>query len=331
MHSRAVNIVFKNDLGVQETLIALDNLIHRMTETLGGTRTIAVVSDGFFSRNLQNRMDKLIDRALRANVVINTLDARGLYAEPPGGDLSELAAPPEVERKIEDMRHTGMATDSDPLNEIAEATGGVFVENTNDMEGGIAKISALQAPAYVLGFSPENLRSNGRFHSLQVKITGSRNLAIQARRGYFAPATATPTIEAERENLEEAAFSQENLSGFPLQLSMKSMKTATASFKLSVTVDADMRSAEFIKKGDRNIDDLTVLVVLFDPDGNYVTGGQQTVKLRLQDDAFQALRHSGGETTVDLSVKSGDYIVRAVMADSDSNQLGAVSGNVRIP
>lgn len=331
MHFLAENIVMRNDLGVRATLSALGELVQRMTITIGGTRTIAMVSDGFYTKRLQYRMDNLIDIALRANVVVSTLDARGLYAEPPGGDISEPALPPEIERKVDQIKHLGKAMDGDPLNEIAEGTGGVFVENTNDIEGGLAKVGALQTPAYVLGFSPENLKTNGRFHSLKVKIVTSGNFTIQARQGYFEPNAASPTPAAEHEHIEEAAFSQAELSDFPLQLSTKLAKLSQATSKLTVTVDADMRGAQFIRKDNRNVDDVTVLVVLFDQDGNYVTAGEQTVKLRLEDSSFEALRHSGGEATVDLTVKAGNYTVRAVLGDSDSNRLGAITRNLNVP
>jgi VWFA-related protein len=84
--SRIVNL---NDEAAANTLMALDDLVRRM-EAAPGERTIAMVSDGFLDKKTQFRMDALIDHALRANVIINAMDARGLFAMPPGGNLAGL-------------------------------------------------------------------------------------------------------------------------------------------------------------------------------------------------------------------------------------------------
>ena len=60
MRNRAVNMVMVNKLGVQETLIALANLVQGMAETPGDQRTIAMVSDGFYATSLQYRMDEVV-------------------------------------------------------------------------------------------------------------------------------------------------------------------------------------------------------------------------------------------------------------------------------
>jgi VWFA-related protein len=331
IQTRAKNMLFEYDLGVQETLIALNNLIRTMSETPGGQRTIAMVSDGFFGRNLQYRMDSLIDNALRSNVIVNTLDARGLFAEPPGGPPSEQGLPPQVQAKIDEMNHQSKQSDSDPLNEVAQSTGGLFVQNTNDMEGGLAKISFLQTPSYVLGFSPENFKADGKFHSIHVKVLASGHFTLQARRGYFAPQKAGPAGDAEREKMELALFSQDQISGLPIHVRTASSKAGENNATLSVTVDADMQSVRFLKQDGRNSDDITLTVVVFDSDGNYITARQQTTKLRLTDVALQNLRRGGGETSVDLNLPPGTYLVRAVLGESASSQVGAASQSVRIP
>lgn len=331
IQSRARNLIFQYGLGVQETLVALNSAVQKLAQTPGGVRTLAMVSGGFFGKNQQSQLDKLIDNALRLNVVVNTLDARGLFAEPPGGPLSELPLTPEIQVKIDEMDHKAKQSDADALNEVAEGTGGIFIQNTNDMEGGLASVGALQTPSYVLGFSPENLKPDGRFHTLHVKLADSSHYTVQARRGYFAPAKGGPSENVQREQMELALFSQDTINGVPIHVSTNFKKSAGADGTLNVTVDADMRSVQFRKEDGRNADDITLTVIVFDPDGNYVAAKQQTTKLRLTDADLQGLRRIGGETSVDVALKPGNYVLRAVLGENSSNQLGAVSQNVKIP
>ncbi len=83
-------------LGDRETLWALDALhtvVNKMA-AMSGQRSIALVSPGFLV--LSDRLPQetaLIERAIKANVVIGALDARGLYTMIPGGDASTRGNP----------------------------------------------------------------------------------------------------------------------------------------------------------------------------------------------------------------------------------------------
>ena len=86
--------------GDRDTRLALDilkGLVRRMG-ALPGSRSIVMISPGFFL-TIDHRSDEsdLMDRAIRANVTISSLDARGLYTLIPGGDAStpgDFPAPP---------------------------------------------------------------------------------------------------------------------------------------------------------------------------------------------------------------------------------------------
>jgi len=125
-----------------------------------------------------------------------------------------------------------------------------------------------------------------------------------------------------------AIFSRDPINGLPIRLTTLSSKADPQNFKLSVTVEADMRGVQFRKEEGRNADDITLTVVVFDSDGNYVTAKQQVTKLRMSDVGLADLKRSGGETSVDLIVKPGAYTIRAVVGESASNQLGAASRNL---
>jgi len=334
IQTRARNIVLQNHLGVETMLRILEHLVVRLSETPGDQRTLAIVSSGFYDKTMQSDLDRVIDRALRANVVVNALDARGLFALPPGGDLTQLATLPAVQREMDSMIGTTRQVDGDGLNEVSEATGGVFIQNTNDLQTGLAKIAGVETPSYVLGFAPEGVKPDGRFHTIKVKIDSAPHYSIQARRGFFSPKAADAAANAardEQEELESAAFSQQTINDLPIHLTTAFAKAGEHNDSLTVTVDADMHSVEFSKRAGSNADDMTLLVVLFDSDGNYVTARQQVTKLRLADAELQQLRKIGGETSLDLAVAPGVYRVRAVLRESVSNRMGAVTESVQIP
>jgi len=76
------------------------------------------------------------------------------------------------------------------------------------------------APALSLfaGFSPQNLKIDGRYHTLKVSLTSKEKLNIQARHGYFAPRSIGDPAEATKEEIREALFSQEEIRDLPVEL-----------------------------------------------------------------------------------------------------------------
>jgi hypothetical protein len=76
---------------------------------------------------------------------------------------------------------------------------------------------------------------------------------------------------------------------------------------------------------------LTVATVLFDENGNFVTGGEKIVKMRLLDATFDKLSRTGLTVKSSFEVKPGRYVVRQVVRDSEGAQMAARNGTVVIP
>ena len=65
-------------------------------------------------------------------------------------------------------RDDSAVAESDVLAELASGTGGTFFQNNNDLAAGFRKLAELPEYVYVLGFSPQNLKLDGSYHSLKV-------------------------------------------------------------------------------------------------------------------------------------------------------------------
>jgi VWFA-related protein len=177
----AQRIMDRNDASAQYTLAALSKLVGYMGG-VPGERRIGLVSDGFQNRAHQDWMSKIIDAAIRGNVIISALDAQGLTVE---------------NRKLEQKLNPDTAV----IEDTAKGTGGIFVEDTNDYEGAFERIGGVAEASYVLGFAPDGLKLDGRFHKLKTIVTAHSNWSVQARSGYFAtPPEAHPDLQ------EEASF-----------------------------------------------------------------------------------------------------------------------------
>jgi hypothetical protein len=93
----------------------------------------------------------------------------------------------------------------------------------------------------------------------------------------------------------------------------------------------DLTKVDFEKSDGRNLDDLTIVAALFDRNGNFITGQEQTLELRLKDSTLQRLNQTGVTLKTKFDVKPGGYLVRLVVRDTKAAQLSARNGVVEIP
>jgi VWFA-related protein len=154
---------------------------------LPGQRIMILVSPGFLTPTAEamNLKSDVLDMAARGNVVINVLDARGLYTT--GLDASQTGAGSPMSAGIQTQyRQASMLANSEVMGELADGTGGTIIQNSNDLAGGFGRLVAGPEYLYLLSFSIANMKPNGAYHKLKVKVNQPGS-TVQARRGYFAP------------------------------------------------------------------------------------------------------------------------------------------------
>jgi VWFA-related protein len=333
--STARSVFERNDVQIEDTLRRLRELITRLA-ALPGQRTMVLISPGFIYPTHEYELEEIFDKAIRANVFISTLDARGLYVPELGsGDISTplSSVNPQNAGYRTFYRITGGSRQIDFLMELANATGGFHFENNNDLEAGLRELASPPEAYYMLGFTPQGLKDDGRFHSLKVSVVsrGKEKYTIQARPGFYAPRHGETPKDAAKQDIEDAVFSQEEQHGLSVGLETQFYKTDAMDAKLAVLAHVNLAHMHFNKADGRNLDDLTVVAALFDRNGNFITGTQKVVEMKLRDDTLEKLSRTGMTVRTNFDVKPGDYVVRLVVRDSQAALLSAENGVVEIP
>ena len=323
--------VLNGDRDTAASLDTLRNVIGRMA-AMPGQRTIVMISPGFLV--LDDRREEqtaLIERAIRANVVIGALDARGLYGPTSIPDASEPNVNPATISQKAIFRSTEAMVQSDVMATLAEGTGGTFYHGTNDYDEGIARTAAAPDYIYVLGFSPLDLKLDGKFHNLKVTLKSAKGVDLQARKGYYAPKYAADPAERAKEQVEEAFFSRDEVHDLPAVLQTQYFKLDNGDATLSSVAKVDVKKLSLRKDSGRNLDNITVVTGLFDNDGNYVTGIQKVVELRLLDETLEKRIGPGIAVKSSFTVHPGRYVVRMVVRDSEGQLMSEQSSLVEIP
>lgn len=316
-------------LGDQDThisLISLKEIVRRVAAT-PGEHSIVLVSPGFITPQQQYDVDDIIERAVRANIVINALDARGLYVVIPGADITQSAPPNPA---IAQYQNDSASVDAEVLADLADGTGGIFFHNSNDLVEGFRRLASSPEYFYLLGFAPQNLKLNGRYHKLKVALNTTEKFSVQTRRGYFAPKQAPSSDQQAKQEIEDAVFSQEEMRELPIDLHTQFFKPSDEAAKLTVLAHVDVKQLHFQKADGRNNSNLTIVSAVFDRNGNFVSGMEKLLQLHLRDDTLAYRMSSGLTVKSNFDVKPGSYLVRLVVRDAQG-QIAAENGAVEIP
>lgn len=326
--------------GEHESRIAL-GVLHdaiRRIMAMPGQRNLVLVSPGFLTPDMEYEYYQVVDRALRAQVVINALDARGLYAPVPGGDASSEGHPdiPIPGQLIQATPHAVLqlaeaSAQEDILSVLAYGTGGNFFHNNNDMDEGLRRLAEAPEYYYILGFTPQDLKTDGKFHTLKVTLKSRPKYDLQARRGYFAPRQALSAAEEAKREIEDEVLSSEELHDLPVVLHTQFFKASDNSAKLTVMARVDVKRLHYKQAEDRNQNDLTIVTAVFDRNGNFLQANEKVVQMRWKNETLQAKLAAGITLRTSFNVKPGRYMVRVVARDTEQQLMSAENGAVEIP
>ncbi|HEY4362089.1 MAG TPA: VWA domain-containing protein [Bryobacteraceae bacterium] len=331
-HAAALNALNAGEAEARQSLINVKNMVQRVT-AMPGSRSIILVSDGFWVPADDMRTDEaeILDKAIRGNVVINALDARGVYTIIPSGDASTRGISTASSGLRTMYETTAALAQQDILAELADGTGGQFYHNDNGLREGFDQIATRPEFIYVLGFSPQNLRYDGAYHKLKVSLVKGKGLDMQSRRGYTAPRHAADPAEEAKEEIREAVFSREELPDIPVDVRTQFFKSSDTAARLTVVAHVDMKTIHFIDAEGRHKDNLTVVAGIFDKNGNFVNGLQRLIEMNLKDSTLETVASQGITVRTAFDVMPGTYTIRVVVRDSEGQTMAARNGAVQIP
>ena len=160
-------------------------------------KALMYFSSGITQSGMDNQAEllKLINSAKKANVSIYPVDARGMMASAPGGDASTASGKgaslfTSGATAGKGGGRGGAANDSaqETLATMAADTGGKLFAEDNDLVVGMEQARDDIGSYYILGYYSTNTKSDGKYRTVNVKITRPdvANAKLDYRHGYFA-------------------------------------------------------------------------------------------------------------------------------------------------
>jgi VWFA-related protein len=314
----------------QVTFDAIESSLDQLAR-MPGKRMLLLASSGFLANTLDQEQDSIINEALRAGVVINSLDAKGTYAEAPGTPINETSDSGQlpVSTMVFEMRTLGDRLEEldSPLARLAESTGGLLFRNNNDLDLGFHQLGLLPAYTYLLGFAPSE---DGKYHKIKVELKNVNHDSLQVRPGYFAPSSGASHEPSASEKMEVLMRGSDERTDLPTTVSEKLGPATPGERELTVQVHIDIRKITFEQQKDLRIQKLTFVAALFDSQGSFVTGKEAEMELALKPESFERFAKNGMNGALQLEIPPGTYRLRVVVQEALHGHLSATDQNLRI-
>lgn len=301
-----------------------------------GSRMLLLVSSGFLTGGLEGAEDALANKALAAGIVINAMDARGLYVEAAARPFGDAAPPPNLPTQVTAwesiMQNISAEAPIAVLADLTETTGGLFFHHNNDFSFGFRELGSIPEVTYLLGFRPDDAALDGKFHKLKVRLASSNAYTIEARPGYFATPRTPPAPDSSRAELDRQVMKPDIIQSFPTVVQMQyGPKNASGSTPVHIQMHVDIQKLVFGQQNGRHTQRLTFVFALLDQNDAIVSAREGAMEFALTDERYRSLQESGVNAALTLEAPAGKYRLRAVAMEGARGQIAAQAYIVQVP
>jgi VWFA-related protein len=279
-----------------------------------------------------------INQAIRAlngaNVAVYPIDPRGVNSGAVSAS-APLSAPSYKAGALGDASLTAPGIDT--MNLLASGTGGKAFYATNDATGAIKTILEDGVVTYRLGFYPADVKMDGSYHALSVKVArkGKQIEDVRARKGYFALDAKSSANGHWQERLIESMQNPLEATQLGLRASAAPVEGSPGMYNLEITLDLEGLHLERAQNGRWN--GAIALGMRFSP-AESTKGSLETIGLSLTEDRLKAALKDGyvlrrkvvaGDRTPLSSAPGGQSVtvgyLRIVIEDPATGEIGSVS------
>jgi VWFA-related protein len=182
-----------------------------------------------------------------------------------------IAQPPIIPPLIQSV-----AANQQILQQLANGTGGFVIINSNDLLGGMEKVSEEESQYYILGYEPENA-DDGRCHTIKVKVDRN-NTMVRSRSGYcnVRPVDVLAGKPIEKELESHANGTQ---AGVAASMMPSFFYTSADTARVNLAIDMPADAIKFDKDKGKYLAGVNVLGIAYKPDGSVAAKFSDTANL----------------------------------------------------
>lgn len=321
-----------NQFNTDRKLQALQSICQVLSH-FNQKKSVIYFSSGMTQTGIENEaaLRAAINTAVKSNVAIYTLDARGLEAQPPGGAAQTAS-----------LRGTAMysgnaiqsALDSnfasqETLTTLSADTGGRAFLDSNDLGLVFDRVQRDTSAYYVLGYRSNNPLRDGKFRRIQVKVNRP-GLNLEFRKGYYSPKDFQHfNAEDKEQQMQDELASELPNTDVALYMAASYFRIDDRRFYVPVSLVVPGSQIPFTQGGDKDKASLDIIGVVIDELKRPVASVRETVKLAL--DAAQQVRRKNVQYSTGFLLPAGKYHFKFVVRENQSGRLGSFESDFTVP
>jgi VWFA-related protein len=315
------------------TLQSMKRVIESL-EGIKGRKSMVLVSQGFVYDVQNEQMKEVTLASRRHNVPIYFIDTRGLQGLP-DAFTAAFGRPVEAQDVVAVL--ADLTREAEGSEALALDTGGFVVKNSNDLTGGIRRVSNESRAYYLLGYNPTDLRRDGKFRRIEVKVRPpkAKGLSVRARRGYYAPSEGQVAKGPERNAdpaIGHALDSPFEIPDVPLRVSSFVFdEVAIDQLSVQLAVEIDVRGLAYRQDADRSTDALAFLIEAQHRESGEYYRYDQKIELSLLPETRRRLEQTGYSLAREFTLPPGGYQAKIVVRDLNSGRVGSVVHDFEVP
>jgi VWFA-related protein len=327
-----------NIFNTDRKLAALEDAARRLSQ-FPEKKALVYFSSGVEKTGVDNQsqLRATVNTAVRANVAIYPIDARGLTASAPGGDASQAGAAGsnlysgKGQRALRDSFHNQQET----LFTLASDTGGKALLDSNDLTLGIRRVQQDNESYYILTYSSTNPAEDGRYRRIQLKLA-PRAAALKAkldyRKGYFAPTIFAKMRESDKESqLQQALESENPITDVPIAVEIDYFRLDKSKYFVPISVEIPGSALAFRTKGAKQATELDFTAQVTDARGRVASSVRDTIPLKLDEATAGQVTRKHIQYDTGLTLAPGKYTLRFVARENGEGKVGTFETPFTIP
>jgi len=321
-----------NDINTDRELFAIED-IAKSLGYLNEKKSLLYFSGGIQRDGIENQasLHAAINSAVRANVSIYSVDARGLQAISPLGDATtgNLRGANSFNGAALQNNLDSNFNTQEVMATLSSDTGGKAFFDSNDFSPAFDRIQRDTSAYYVIGYHSTDLRRDGRYRRLTIKVDRG-DVKLEYRPGYYAPADYQHATKDERERqLEEELASDLPATDMAVYLQALYFRNGDNRFFVPMSLVVPGSQIPFVKGGDRDKATLDIIGQVRDTAGHDIGDIRDTVKLAI--DQSQQVQQKNVQYTTGFNLPVGKYHVKFVVRENVTGRMGSFETDLTVP
>ena len=321
-----------NDINTDRELFAIEDIAKSLTY-LNEKKSLLYFSGGIQRDGIENQasIHAAINTAVRANVAIYSVDARGLQAISPLGDATtgNLRGTSSFNGSALQNNLDSNFNTQEVMATLSSDTGGKAFFDSNDFGPAFDRIQRDTSAYYVIGYHSTDARRDGRYRRLSIKVNRG-DVKLEYRPGYYAPADYKHANREEREQqLNDELASELPATDMAVYLEALYFRTGANRYYVPVSLVVPGSQIPFVKGGDRDKATLDIIGQVRDPAGHDIGDIRDTVKLAV--DESQQVRQKNVQYTTGFNLPVGKFHLKFVVRENETGRMGSFETDLTVP